>query len=128
MRVRNPCAVIHAETHIKNMRTFNTLKYINRLRYVLIKCYMSVFSTEITSKNINCCVKLCYTAKCFLTPSPYKQLKYSKYIQINYKYIICQQKQNSMLSTVIICFILTPLISQPSQHLLPSPLKLTTLN
>ena len=33
---------------------------------------------------------------------------------VNYKYIVCQQKLNSMKSTVIICFILTPFLSQPS--------------
>ena len=42
----------------------------------------------------------------------------------NYKYIICQQKLNSIYSNVIICFILTPFLTLPTQPLLPSPLKL----
>jgi hypothetical protein len=33
---------------------------------------------------------------------------------VNYKYIICQQKINSISSSVIICFILTPFLSLPS--------------
>ena len=37
---------------------------------------------------------------------------------VNYKYIICQQKLNSIYSNVIICFILTPFLT------LPSPLNL----
>ena len=43
----------------------------------------------------------------------------------NYKYyIIFQQKLNSIYSYVIICFILTPFLTLPSQPLLPFPLKL----
>ena len=45
-------------------------------------------------------------------------------VMVNYKYIICQQKLNSMESNVYICFILTPFLTLPSQPLLPSPLKL----
>ena len=41
-----------------------------------------------------------------------------------YKYIICQQKLNSIYSNVIICFILTLFLTLPSQPVLPSPLKL----
>ena len=41
-----------------------------------------------------------------------------------YKYIICQQELNSIYFNVIICFILTPFLTLPSQPLLPSPLKL----
>ena len=43
---------------------------------------------------------------------------------LNYKYITCQQKLNSINTNVIICFILTPFLTLPSQPLLPSPLKL----
>ena len=43
---------------------------------------------------------------------------------VNYKYFVCQHKLNSIKSNVIICFILTPLLSIPSQPLLPFPLKL----
>ena len=35
--------------------------------------------------------------------------------------IICQQKLNSIYSNVIICFILTPFLTLPSQPVLPSP-------
>ena len=42
----------------------------------------------------------------------------------NYKHIICQQKLNSIYSNVIICFILTPFLTLPSQPFLPSPLNL----
>ena len=38
--------------------------------------------------------------------------------------ILCQHKLNSIKSNVIMCFILTPFLSLPSQPLLPSPLKL----
>ena len=46
------------------------------------------------------------------------------HINFNYKYTLCQQKFNSIYSNVIICFILTPFLTLPSQPLLPSPLKL----
>ena len=39
---------------------------------------------------------------------------------VNYKYIICQQKLHSIYSNVIIWFILTPFLTQPSQPILPS--------
>ena len=41
-----------------------------------------------------------------------------------YKYIICQQKLNSIYSNVIICFILTPFLTPTYQSFLPSPVKL----
>ena len=46
---------------------------------------------------------------------------------VNYKYIICQQKLHSIYSNVIIWFILPPFLTQPSQPLLTSPLKLQNL-
>ena len=42
---------------------------------------------------------------------------------LNYKYI-CQQKLDSIYCNLIICFILTPLLTPTSQPLLPFPLKL----
>ena len=42
----------------------------------------------------------------------------------NCKLEVSQQKRNLILSSLIICFILTPFLSLPSQPLLPSPLKL----
>ena len=42
----------------------------------------------------------------------------------NYKYIICQQKLNSIYSNVIISFILTPFLILASQPLIPFPIKL----
>ena len=44
-----------------------------------------------------------------------------------YKYVICQQKLNSIFSNVILCLILTPFLTLPSKLHLPSPLKLQNL-
>ena len=51
-------------------------------------------------------------------------LKLKSKVIVNYKYIIRQQKLNLIDSNVIICFILTPFLTLPSQPLLPSHLKL----
>ena len=49
---------------------------------------------------------------------------YQSNCKLQVYYIICQQKLNSIYSNVIICFILTPFLTLPSQPFLPSPFKL----
>ena len=59
-------------------------------------------------------------------PNIYLSLYISPFRQSNfdYKYILCQQKLNSIYSNVIIFVILTLFLTLPSQPLLPFPLKL----
>ena len=46
------------------------------------------------------------------------------FLQGLWSHIICQQKLNSIYSNVIICFILTTILTLPSQPLLPFSIKL----
>ena len=80
----------------------------------------SAFCIVILHRNNLYEVMLPWSLFCYLTSICMCSIQ-SKF---NYKYIICQQKLNSIYSNVIICFILTPFLTLPSQPVLSFPLKL----